>query len=253
MNIVSYGAGVNSTAMLIECVKRGIKVDLITFADTGAERPHTYNYVKIFNSWLICNGMPEITIVQTVDKDGSEFTLEEKCIEQKVLPSLAYGFKSCSEKHKIRPQNKFVNNWPPAKDQWKSGGKLTKLIGYDAGESHRTQKDYTDKKYDFWYPLVEWGMDRDDCVKTIEDTGLCQPGKSSCYFCPSMKPNEIRQLKAVYPELTERALAIEANAELTAVKGLGRNFAWKDILATDDMFEDDFFMAPELTCGCYDG
>lgn len=253
MNILSYGGGTNSTALLIECVKRGIKIDLITFADTGAEKPHTYKYIEIFNKWLIKNGMPEITIVQTVNEHGEKITLEQTCIENKMLPSLAYGFKSCSEKHKIRPQNKFINNWQPAKDEWAAGRKITKLIGYDADESHRTQKDYTDNKYDFWYPLVEWDMGRAECVKTILDAGLCLPGKSACFFCPSSRPNEIKQLKENYPDLMDRALMMEENANLTSVKGLGRNFAWKNIIATDDMFSEGFRMAPELICDCYDG
>lgn len=254
MIVSSYGAGTNSTAMLIECVNRGIKVDLITFADTGGERPHTYQYVKTFSEWLVARGYPAITVVQTVDKGGKNITLEEYCLDKGQLPSLAYGFKSCSDKHKIRPQNKFMNNYDPAKAVWKSGEKIIKMIGYDIGEGHRADnapKD--DPKYDFWYPLIEWDMGREECVETIEKAGLCQPGKSSCFFCPSMRATEIRQLNAVYPELMDRALAMEANAELTHVKGLGRNFAWKDLIATDDMFGEDFAHSPELLCGCYDG
>jgi hypothetical protein len=51
----------------------------------------------------------------------------------------------------------------------------------------------------------------------------------------------------------ERALAMEANAELTSVKGLGRNFAWREVVGQEDMFPDDFHLSPELLCGCYDG
>ena len=39
--IVSYGGGTNSTAMLIAMVLKGIKPDLILFADTGGELPET--------------------------------------------------------------------------------------------------------------------------------------------------------------------------------------------------------------------
>ena len=38
---VAYGSGVDSTAMLIEFVRRGILPDLILFADTGGEKPKT--------------------------------------------------------------------------------------------------------------------------------------------------------------------------------------------------------------------
>ena len=249
MNIVSYGGGTNSTAMLIECVKRGIKVDLITFADTGGEKPHTYTYVDMFSKWCVENGLPEITKVK---KAGNGETLEENCLRMNMLPSLAYGFKSCSHKYKIQPQDKFCNNYQPCKDVWNNGGKVTKYIGYDADEDHRA-KIPEDNKYKYEYPLVEWDMGRDECLEVIAEAGLCPPGKSACYFCPSSRPSEIRQLKQVYPELADRAIAMERNAELTSIKGLGRNFSWEELLKTPDMFEDDFSLTPELTCGCYDG
>lgn len=39
--VVAYGLGVNSTAMLVEFARRGIRPDLILFADTGGEKPET--------------------------------------------------------------------------------------------------------------------------------------------------------------------------------------------------------------------
>ena len=34
---------------------------------------------------------------------------------------------------------------------------------------------------------MEWGWSRKDCIQAIRDAGLPLPGKSSCFFCPSMK------------------------------------------------------------------
>lgn len=251
MNIVSFGGGTNSTALLIECVKRGIEIDLILFADTGGERPHTYKYKALFNKWLKENGMPEIVTVQQVNQYGTAITLEQICLNLNQLPSLAYGFKSCSQKHKIAPQDKYLNNWKSAKDVWNRGEKITKFIGYDADEHHRIQADYSDNKYNFRYPLVEWEMGRKECVKTIEDAGLPQPLKSSCFFCPSNKPHEIHELNQNYPKLMDRALAMERGAKLTKVKGLGRGYAWSDVIKQDDFL--GFDLPPELDCGCYDG
>ena len=45
MNIVSFGGGTNSAALLIGLYKHKIPIDLITFADTGAEHPHTYQFI----------------------------------------------------------------------------------------------------------------------------------------------------------------------------------------------------------------
>ena len=44
--VVAYGGGTNSTAMLCGFREIGIKPDLILFADTGAEQPHTYKHVE---------------------------------------------------------------------------------------------------------------------------------------------------------------------------------------------------------------
>ena len=52
INMVSYGGGVNSTALLIGLHQHRIPVDLILFADTGAEHPHTYAYLDVMDRWL---------------------------------------------------------------------------------------------------------------------------------------------------------------------------------------------------------
>ncbi len=55
--MVSYGGGANSTALLIGLHQHRIPVDLILFADTGAEHPHTYAYLDVMNRWLKDHGI----------------------------------------------------------------------------------------------------------------------------------------------------------------------------------------------------
>lgn len=244
MNVVACGLGLNSVSMIIEMYNRGIPIDVILFADTGAEKPHTIAYKHILESWLSVRRLPMITSVRSSGK-----TLEQDCLDRKALPSIAYGFKSCSQRWKLQPQNKYMNNLSEAKEIWASGDRITKYIGYDYGESHRV-KDYSDDKYEVVFPLVEWEIDRDGCKDIIRAEGLCLPGKSACFFCPSSSVAEIKELNAQYPELAERAIKMERNAELTQIKGLGRNYSWENVLRTDDMFEDNYI---EISCGCYDG
>ena len=111
MNIVSFGGGTNSAALLIGLYKHKIPIDLITFADTGAEHPHTYQFIEIINQWLAEHGMPQITVVQYVDRYGNRLSLETECLRSHTLPSIAYGHKRCSQKHKIAPQEKFCNHY----------------------------------------------------------------------------------------------------------------------------------------------
>lgn len=246
MVIVSYGGGTNSTALLVGLVERKERPEAILFADTGGEKPHTYQYIKNLSGWLLARDFPEITTVKVESR-----TLEEDCIARSSLPSIAYGFKSCSQRFKLEPQQKWLNNYEPAKDYWKSGGKVKKLIGFDMDEPQRA-KPYSDKKTFNSYPLIEWGWGRDECIEAIKRAGLPLAGKSACFFCPNTRPSEIRQMQQDYPELISRAIEMEKNADFTTIAGLGRNYSWETLLNQNDMFgnyERDFYMP----CGCFDG
>ena len=231
-HIVAFGGGVDSTAMVLGLIENKRPIDLIMFADTGAERPETYAHINNFSAWLVSKGYPEITIVKHVRRDGSLESLEEELNRRKTLPSIAYGFKSCSQKHKIAPQDKFLNNWAPAKEVWKAGEKCVKYIGYDANESHRAANvaKINNPKYTFQYPLIEWDWDREECLAVIDRAGFKNVGKSACFFCPSSKKIEVIELYNKHRNLFDRAITIEGQAELTSIKGLGRRFAWKTLI-----------------------
>ena len=47
MNIVGYGGGTDSTAMLVGLWQHHVPVDLILFADPGGEQPHTYRNASV--------------------------------------------------------------------------------------------------------------------------------------------------------------------------------------------------------------
>jgi hypothetical protein len=252
MMMLAYGGGTNSTALLIELMHRGYHIDYVLFSDTGGERPDTYRHVERMDAWLKKKGHPGITTVRYTTEDGKVQTLEEDCHRYRRMPSLVYGFKGCSQKYKRQPQEKFMNNRSEVKDFWKEGGKVTKVLGYDADEPHRAKFD-EDKKYKFWYPLIEWDMGRPECVEVIRKEGLSQPGKSACFFCPATTWKEVKQLNDCYPDLVERAIAIEESAKenMTSVKGLARHHSWKDMLAMEKA-QLKMFHVP-TSCDCYDG
>jgi len=242
--IVSFGGGTNSTAMLIGMVKLGIKPDCILFADTGGEKKQTYNYIDYFNNWLRKKNMPLIKIVKYKTKHGVELTLEQDIINNKTLPPIAFGWKTCSQKFKIQPQEKYIN-------LVYTGENIIHLIGYDLSERRRVKENPL-TKHTNKFPLIEWGWDRERCVQEILNEKLCLPGKSSCFFCPNMKKYEILELSN---EEKERVKFIEANAKnKVEMAGLGRNYAWTDLINADEnqikLFDDlDLFQSP---CECID-
>lgn len=228
--IAACGLGVDTVAYLVEMKKRGIRPDAILFADVGVEKDETYAYIPILQNWLRKVDFPLITTVKYQPKDFKNWppyhTLGENCLTNGTLPSLAFGFKSCSLKWKVTPQNKWSDTYLPAVDWWNAGGKVKKIIGYDASpkdmKRYAIAKNVEDKKYEYWYPLIEWGMTRKDCKYSIISEGLPVPPKSACIFCPSTQPEELKEYKKKY---LRYIVLLEARAEpkLTSIKGLWRN------------------------------
>jgi hypothetical protein len=242
--VASYGAGTNSTALIIEWIERGLSLDAVVFADTGAEKPETYDFVRLFSAWLVSKGGPAIV---TVRNDGKHGSLERECLTNKRLPSATFGYSSCSEKYKLRPFRKWLKT---------SGlSDVTVLLGFDAGETIRKARALKySSGYDKIFPLIQWGWGRGKCVEVINRAGLPLPGKSACFFCPNTKPAEILRLFDRHPDLIERAIAIEDGADLRSIKGLGRAWSWKSFICADDAQQKLFgSVCMGQPCGCYDG
>ena len=254
MKLLTFGGGTNSTALLIEIVRRKIEVDYILFSDTGGERPKTYKHVAYMDKWIRSKGYPGIITVQYKTKDGKNLNLEQFCHKYKSLRSIIYGFKSCSLKFKKTPIDKFMKSQKKCIDFWNEGNQIIKIIGIDADEHHRTKKIYDDDKYKVWYPLIEWDYGREECIEIIKNANIPLPGKSSCFFCPSMKVQEVKQLASCNPELFDRAIAIEDNANLkegTSIKGLGGKYSWRRLI-DQEKSQVKMFDLP-VACDCYDG
>ena len=230
--VVSYGAGRDSTAMLIRMAQLGIRPSAITTADVGSEKRDTYAFLPVFNRWLKAHGMPPITMVRLQPKKAPYHTIEGNMIRNATMPGVAYNKHTCSMKWKIEPQQKWARHWQPAKDAWARGEQVLRLIGFEAGEEQRLNRadskahalsyDPEKAKYEVRYPLMEWGIDVNRCIEIIQEAGLPVPPKSSCFMCPIMKPWEVQQ------ELTNdergRAMLIELTAEPynTKAEGLWR-------------------------------
>lgn len=258
VRVVNYGGGVNSTALLCECVERSIKIDLVVFADTGSEMPHTYGFIELFNKWLIDHDMPPVISTRWIRKSGKFVSLHEWCESDNRVPSRAYGMSGCTTKWKQQPADLFVRNHALVEMEHTAGRTVERWIGYDADEPERAERMLEKSPQpDLWVwkaPLLEWDMGRDECLKSIQKAGLPSPGKSSCWMCPSMRKPEILAIKDQYPELLERALKMESRAIAAGNlgtkerQGLGGRMNWSQFLRTGEGVDPT-----EVACGCYDG
>ena len=241
--VVSYGLGVDSTAMLVAMQSRGIRPDLILFADTGSEKPSTYAYIATMNAWLASVGFPAITIVKNPRPRSGDTSLAEACHRTCVLPALAFNQHQCSLVWKVDPQDRYVRRhygWSGKTKSWATVPYVIKAIGYDAGPRDRCRAGKSHGKdspgFRNWYPLIEWDIDRERCEEIIRSAGLPVPEKSSCFMCPAMRKDEIVALGRTAPDQLRYAIEIEDRAiarGLTKIKGLGRSWSWRSFIETE--------------------
>jgi len=229
--VVSYGAGRDSTAMIIEMWKRGQRPDCILYANVGSEKAATYQFLPIFDRWLSDHDFPNITMVQYEPTSAPYRTIAGNCIMNGTLPGATFGKSSCTMKSKVEPQNKWTRDWAPARNAWMHGVKVVKLIGFECDEGYRLKradaKAHSGKgakdaaKYEYRHPLMEWGYNLGKCMEIIDDAGLPIPPKSACVICPNQKPEEVHDLSD-----DDRAIIMltELSAEPynTQVRGLWR-------------------------------
>jgi len=226
--VAAWGMGVDSTAMIIEWVARGLPLSVVLTADTGTEREETYAYQPIFQRWMDQHHI-EHHVVRYVPKRFKlwppYFSLLENCLTNATLPSISFGRHSCSQKWKIQPQDQWVNGWLPAQQIWARGGKVVKLIGYDSSPAdsrrYAHREGHVCDRYDYLYPLRAWNWDRDACIARIRAEGLPVPHKSACWICAAQKSHELASLP---PWCLRLIVLVEARAapRLRTVEGLWR-------------------------------
>lgn len=244
---VSFGGGVNSTALCIGLVERGERPEFILFADTGNEFPETYQHIHAFSDWLTMHDFPRITFVHRAFLGHA--SLERECYNLKTLPSKAFGYSGCSVKWKRQPMDKYLKT--VCASTLKIGSRIERLIGIDFGEQHRGKIE-DDECFTYRFPLIEWRWSREECVEAIQRHGVEVPRKSACFFCPSSTKKEVLALASERPELFRRGVAIERQAEgLEKVRGLGRHWSWEELVASAN--PESLRESEQLPCACFDG
>lgn len=184
---LSFGAGVNSTALGLYLLEKGIEFEWV-FADTGCEYPETYDYIKYLQEKLNI----KITIVRPV-VDGID-NLYDYCVKYRVIPLRIWRW--CTDKFKVRPLREY----------FKSPGVV--YMGIDAGEAYRAKPvDIGGMVYE--YPLIEEGIDRKGCIEIIRSWGLEVPPKSGCFICPFQRRAQWLDLYRVHPDLFQKAVYLE--------------------------------------------
>lgn len=198
-HILSYGGGLNSTALLVYLVKNNDKypLDMVIFADTGNEFQHTYDTVQIYKEYCRIRGIP-FEIVKSKHGEIYDYYYNKKITPNRIK-------RDCTSKFKVSPIRKYIRTKYPEEK------KFVFYIGIDFGEYHRVRE--SDVKYiENNYPLVDMEIDRKGCIDILNEEDLPIPEKSGCYFCPFTKKQNWLNMIDENAELYEKAIILEENS-----------------------------------------
>jgi hypothetical protein len=193
--VLSYGAGVNTTALMILLVENNMPFDEAVFADTGGELPETYEYIGVARTFMRKHGK-SLTVVKS--KTGS---LYDTCIRRRVTPSKMWRWST--RDYKITPIYAYYRSL---------GQHIYEYLGIAYDEIER-MKESTEPYVTSLFPLVDLQVTRDGCIDIIERAGLPLPIKSGCYFCPFNNADRWREIYEVHPELFQMAVDLEENSK----------------------------------------
>lgn len=211
---ISYGAGVQSTALLVLAAQRVIDFPVALFANVGddSEHPATLEYFRDFAiPYAAANG---IELVELRKRGrGKEVTLYQRLtnpesrsvgIPARLQPSGAPARRSCTLDFKVRR----------IASELKRRGASTEApamvaLGISIDEYQRMRTESGIAWQDLTYPLIDLRLDRAACMGIIERARLPIPPKSSCYFCPFHTMDVWRKQRRDEPELFAKSVALE--------------------------------------------
>ena len=187
---LSFGGGVNSTALMLWLKDQAIEFETI-FANHETDWPETYEYIE----YLRKKGFEIIDIKPNYEGHSS---LYEYCKFRKFLPSIYLRW--CSYRFKLQPIWKYAER------------PCIMYIGISSDEKHRVLPGYRQKQgkgIKLKYPLVENHITRQGCINLIKKHGLKVPPKSGCWICPFQGRKQLTELYLTHPELFQKLIELE--------------------------------------------
>ena len=218
LRVLSLGAGVQSSTLALMIHKGQIPmVDCAIFADTQAEPPKVYEWLKFIKKTV--SYPVHIVTWRNLEKDVLDasqgeyqaftipFYTKNKETEQKGML-----MRQCTADYKIKPVTKKVRELLGYKKGERVDLKEVKvemLLGISTDELRRMRMNRL-RYIDNQYPLInDFGMSRQDCIAWMKDNGYPMPAKSACYFCPFHSQSTWKEIKENDPELFQKAVEMD--------------------------------------------
>lgn len=217
----AYGAGVQSTALMVLAAQGRIDFPLFLMANVGddSEHPASLRYAReVAVPFAEANGI-ELRILNK-KRHGQVETLYQKLTRPgSRSTSIPYRShkdgppmsRSCTVEFKMRVLGRELKARGASPET-----PATVAIGISLDEIHRANRKPQPHEQ-IVYPLVGVGeetglkMTRLDCINLIRGAGLPIPPKSSCWFCPFHSLQAWADMARETPDLFDRACDLETH------------------------------------------
>lgn len=268
MEIISLGAGVQSTTMLLMAIHGEIepKPKYAIFADTGWEPKDVYDHLAWLKPYACKNGIEVIETNAGNIRDDIMFA----SLTQTRTANMPYYVKSkngekgiiprgCTGEYKIDALNKVARELMGYKPRMRMpAASVTRWMGISWDEIQR-MKTSQNKWEILRYPLIEKEMTRLDCMNWLTRNGYKIPPKSSCVGCPFHSDRMWLEIKRKAPEEFQQAVELEKVLHENGLRGMkGKLYLHKSCVPLDevdlnedqmDMFDDGFINECAGVCG----
>lgn len=220
LRTVSYGGGVQSTALLVLAAQGRIDFRTFLFANVGSdsEHPGTLVYIERYAApYAAQHGIELIELDKRRVRGkyaGQVETLYSRLMRDgsRSLPipvrmsNGAPGIRSCTVTYKIEVIGAWLKAHGASEDN-----KAIVGIGISLDEIHRVNARRAMPYEIPAYPLLDLDppLRRQDCERIIRDAGLPVPPKSSCWFRPFHTPQRWAEMRRDEPELFAKACHLE--------------------------------------------
>lgn len=210
MRVISLGAGVQSTAMLLMSLEGDLeRADCAIFADTGWEPRAVYEHLAWLESYAKKRGFPVYRasagniredVVRAARGHGGRFASIPLYVKSPTGQGEGTLRRQCTKEYKIYPIRRKI------KELFGPQVRAELWLGITLDEIERMKPADVKWLTNRW-PLIERRYTRQDCLRWLEANGFPLPPKSSCIGCPYHDNGYWRRLRDESP--SEWADAVE--------------------------------------------
>lgn len=265
-DFISLGAGVQSTTMLLMAAHGEIEFNgkYAIFSDTGWEPKHVYDHllwlqkeakkfdieVVVTSNGNILEDTKKAVQLQTRVASMPFFTLDEKGEKGIIM-------RQCTSEYKIIPVQRSLRKALGYKPRMRIKENINLWMGISTDEIQRVKPSRMG-----WithqFPLIDNGMNRQDCLMWMERKGYPLPPKSSCVGCPYHSNETWKEIKQKYPDEWKVAVELDQAIRDGMPKIKGQAFLHRSCKALDEVdlnedqisfYDDDFINECEGMCG----